>query len=112
MGRTAMLLEITILERLPMITGDAMRPRLFRYLVYLRLGCRPHREHQLEQVAGGRDYRRPWFRPQEIFATSFRLIILFERPIRVGDLVTVNGVTGSSLDADRARPSPTATAAS
>ena len=95
------LLEITILERLPMDHGGRNAAAImFRYLVYLS---------GLLLVA--RTVNISWssvqwlvaaitvglgFGLQEIFANLVSgLIILFERPIRVGDLVTVNGVTGT-----------------
>ena len=95
------LLEITVLERLPIDHGGRHAAAIiFRYLVY---------------VAGlllvARTLNMSWssvqwlaaamtvglgFGLQEIFANLVSgLIILFERPIRVGDVVTVNGVTGT-----------------
>ncbi len=94
------LLEITILQYLPMDTGLRYAYKtISRYLIVM-LG--------LLLIAGNLGIRWSdvqWlaaavtvglgFGLQEIFANFVSgLIILFERPIRVGDTVTVNDVTG------------------
>jgi potassium efflux system protein len=95
------LLEITVLERLPIDHGGRHALSIIlRYIVFLA-----------GLLFVGRTLSVSWssvqwlaaamtvglgFGLQEIFANLVSgLIILFERPIRVGDLVTVNGVTGT-----------------
>ena len=95
------LLEMTLLQRLPLDRGGRHAvTAIFRYLLTL-VGC----------IIAFRTIGIGWasvqwlaaamtvglgFGLQEIFANFVSgLIILFERPIRVGDLVTVDGVTGT-----------------
>jgi len=95
------LLEVTILQRLPM--EPAVRhgvTTVFRYLLVL-LGLL-----YAAQVVGLSWSKLQWlvagvgvglgFGLQEIFANFISgLIILFERPIRVGDIVTVDDISGT-----------------
>lgn len=95
------LLEITILQRLPMEpSGRYAVTTISRYLIILtgivftcgQLGLGWSRVQWLAAaVTVGLG-----FGLQEIFANFVSgLIILFERPIRVGDTITVAGVTGN-----------------
>ncbi|MGE3778964.1 MAG: mechanosensitive ion channel domain-containing protein, partial [Pirellulaceae bacterium] len=95
------LLEITVLERLPIDHGGRHAAAIiFRYLVYLTglmLACRTLSVSwtSVQWLAAAMTVGLG-FGLQEIFANLVSgLIILFERPIRVGDLVTVNGTTGT-----------------
>jgi potassium efflux system protein len=95
------LLQITILERLPIDHGGRNAATIiFRYLVYLTGLCLVARTVNISwssvQWLAAAMTVGLGFGLQEIFANLVSgLIILFERPIRVGDLVTVNGVTGT-----------------
>ena len=95
------LLRITLLERMTMDRGGRHAVAIiFRYLISLCgviIACR------LMSITWG---SVQWlaaamtvglgFGLQEVFANFVSgIIILFERPIRVGDTVTVNGVTGT-----------------
>lgn len=95
------LLEITILDRLPIDHGGRHALSIIlRYLVYLSgllFVCRilSVSWSSVQWLAAAMTVGLG-FGLQEIFANLVSgLIILFERPIRVGDLVTVNGVTGT-----------------
>lgn len=95
------LLEITLLERLPLDKGGRYAISfIVRYLVGL-LGtlCTFHvigfAWSSVQWLAGGLMLGLG-FGLQEIFANLVSgIIILIERPIRVGDVVTVNGTTGT-----------------
>jgi potassium efflux system protein len=95
------LLEITVLERLPIDHGGRHAAAIiFRYIVYvsgLLLVARTlNMSWSSVQWLAAAITVGLGFGLQEIFANLVSgLIILFERPIRVGDLVTVNGVTGT-----------------
>jgi potassium-dependent mechanosensitive channel len=95
------LLEITVLERLPIDNGGRNAATIiFRYLVYLSGLCLVARTVNISwssvQWLAAAMTVGLGFGLQEIFANLVSgLIILFERPIRAGDLVTVNGVTGT-----------------
>lgn len=95
------LLEITVLERLPIDHGGRHAAAIiFRYLVYvsgLLLVARTlNMSWSSVQWLAAAMTVGLGFGLQEIFANLVSgLIILFERPIRVGDVVTVNGVTGT-----------------
>jgi potassium efflux system protein len=95
------LLEITVLDRLPIDHGGRHALAIIlRYLVYLAgllLVCRTVSVSwsSVQWLAAAMTVGLG-FGLQEIFANLVSgLIILFERPLRVGDLVTVNGVTGT-----------------
>jgi potassium efflux system protein len=95
------LLEITVLDRLPIDHGGRHALTIIlRYLVYLAgllLVCRTVSVSwsSVQWLAAAMTVGLG-FGLQEIFANLVSgLIILFERPLRVGDLVTVNGVTGT-----------------
>lgn len=95
------LLEITVLERLPIDHGGRHAAAiLFRYLIYvagllLVAGAVNINWSSVQWLAAAMTVGLG-FGLQEIFGNLVSgLIILFERPIRVGDLVTVNGVTGT-----------------
>lgn len=94
------LLQITILERLPIDHGGRHAIGVIvRYLVTLAgtiLACRTlHISWGSVQWLAAAMTVGLGFGMQEIFANFVSgLIILFERPVRVGDLVTVGGVTG------------------
>jgi potassium efflux system protein len=95
------LLEITILDRLPIDHGGRHAMSIIlRYLAYLAglmLVCRTlYVSWSSVQWLAAAMTVGLGFGLQEIFANLVSgLIILFERPVRVGDLVTVNGVTGT-----------------
>lgn len=95
------LLEITILDRLPIDHGGRHAVSIiFRYLVYVSGVLLVARTVNISwssvQWLAAAMTVGLGFGLQEIFGNLISgLIILFERPIRVGDLVTVNGVTGT-----------------
>lgn len=95
------LLEITLLERLPLDRGGRYAISfIMRYLVAVAgilIAC---------QMLGFSWNRVQWlaagltvglgFGLQEIFANLISgIIILIERPVRIGDVITVNGTTGT-----------------
>jgi len=94
------LLEITLLERLPLDRGGRYAVSIIvRYAVTLAgaiLACRAlHISWVSVQWLAAAMTVGLGFGLQEIFANFVSgLIILFERPVRVGDLVTVGGVSG------------------
>ncbi len=95
------LLEISVLQKLPIDTGGRHAvTTIFRYLltlVGLVVACRciGITWASVQWLAAAMTVGLG-FGLQEIFANLVSgLILLFERPIRVGDLVTVGGVTGN-----------------
>ena len=95
------LMEITFLDRLPLDKGGRYAISfVVRYVVgIVRLLCAfqmiGFSWTSVQWLAGGLILGLG-FGLQEIFANLISgIIILIERPVRVGDLVTVNGVTGT-----------------
>ena len=95
------LLEITLLDRLPLDRGGRYAISfVLRYLVgvagtLFALQLIGFSWKSVQLVAAGLTVGLG-FGLQEIFANLVSgIIILIERPIRVGDMVTVNGVTGT-----------------
>lgn len=94
------LLEVLVLERMPVDRGQRYAAGLIlRYVVTLAgmtIACRElgFTWSSIQWLAAAMTVGLG-FGMQEIFANLVSgLIILFERPVRVGDLVTVGGVTG------------------
>jgi potassium efflux system protein len=94
------LLEITVLERLPFDTGGRHAISvILRYLVGLTgfvMACRTMSItwSSIQWLAAGMTVGLG-FGLQEIFANFVSgLILLFERPIRVGDVITLDDITG------------------
>lgn len=94
------LLEITILKRLPFDAGARFAvTSILRYLlviigVFLGFGAIGIGWSQVQFLAAALTFGLA-FGLQEIFANFISgLIMLIERPVRVGDTVTVNGVNG------------------
>lgn len=94
------LLELTLIDRLPLDKGGRYAISfVFRYLVGLLgivLACKVlgFSWNSVQWLAGALALGLG-FGLQEIFANLISgIIILIERPVRVGDFVTINGITG------------------
>ena len=95
------LLELSVLQKLPLNHGNRTTIKILSGYVFLLAGLIfasntiGLRWNSIQWLAAGLTVGLG-FGLQEIFANFVSgLIILFERPIRLGDVVTIDGVTGS-----------------